>query len=128
MRRRRSIDFDLTPIVDVVFILLIFFMVSSSFNKNENKLDITLPASEYGKKINAGKELKIELTETGISFNGRTMDFEGLNIELSKLKSSMMPIFSRINKDVRYERVINLFDLLKKYGLENIILVTEIKK
>ena len=128
MRRRRAVNIDLTPIVDVVFILLIFFMVSSSFNKKKNRLDITLPASEYGEKVNASKELKIELTESGLSFNGKTMNFEGLNIELSTLKTSRIPVFSMINKDVRYERVINLFDLLKKYGLENIILVTEIKK
>jgi len=43
MKRREHIAPDLTPLIDVVFLILIFFMVSSTFKKEELALLLTLP-------------------------------------------------------------------------------------
>ena len=45
MKRREALGLDLTPIIDVVFILLIFFIVSSVFKKDELALVLNLPTS-----------------------------------------------------------------------------------
>jgi len=128
MKRRHPLGFDLTPLIDVVFILLIFFIVTSTFRKNEHRLAITLPSSEYGKQIKAKEEINIELTESEIAFNGKIMTLDELDIELASVRNKKTPVFSRIDRDVKYGKIITLFDLLKKYELENIVLTTEKKK
>ena len=45
MKRRESLSLDLTPVIDVVFILLIFFIVTSVFKKEELALMLDLPTS-----------------------------------------------------------------------------------
>ena len=128
MKRRQPLGFDLTPLIDVVFILLIFFILTSTFRKNELELAITLPSSEFGKHVKVKNEIDIELTESRIAFNGKIMTFDGLDRELAEVKNSKAPVFSRIDKNVRYERIVALFDLLKKHRLENIVLVSEKKR
>ena len=44
VRRRDDLDLNITPLIDVVFLLLIFFMVSTTFNEN-SRLQINLPSS-----------------------------------------------------------------------------------
>ncbi len=127
MKRRQPLSFDLTPLIDVVFILLIFFIVTSTFRKNEHKLVISLPTSEYGKQIKAKEEITIALSESEIAFNGKILTLDELDIELASVINKKNPVFSRIDQDVKYEKIIMLFDLLKKYGLENIVLTTEKK-
>lgn len=125
MKRREPLSFDLTPLIDVVFILLIFFIVTSTFRKNEHKLSITLPSSEYGENVNVKEEINIELSESGLVFNGKIMTLGEIDSELAKVINNKTPVFSRMDKDVRYEKIVALFDLLKKYRMENIVLVTK---
>jgi biopolymer transport protein ExbD len=59
-------DIDLTPLIDVVFILLIFFMVSTTFVK-DSKVDIQRPGAASGSPASA-KALRISLDQTGAIF------------------------------------------------------------
>ena len=43
-RRRAGVDLDITPLIDVVFLLLIFFMVSTTF-EHDSEINITLPTA-----------------------------------------------------------------------------------
>ena len=124
MKRRDPLGFDLTPLIDVVFILLIFFILTSTFKKNELNLSLTLPSSEYGENMNIAEELNIELTESKIAFNGKVMGIDMLDKELSSVINNKIPVFCRIDRAVRYDKIVNLFDLFKKHRLENLVLVT----
>lgn len=124
MRRREPLGFDLTPLIDVVFILLIFFILTSTFKKNELKISLTLPASEYGENMNIAEELNIELTESKIAFNGKVMGMDMIDKELANVINNKIPIFCRIDRAVRYDKIVSLFDLFKKHRLENLVLVT----
>ncbi len=124
MKRRQPLGFDLTPLIDVVFILLIFFILTSTFKKNEQKLSLTLPSSEYGEHMNIAEELNIELTESKIAFNGIVMDMDMIDKELANVINNKIPVFCRIDRAVRYDKIVTLFDLFKKHRLENLVLVT----
>jgi biopolymer transport protein ExbD len=128
MRRREPISPDMTPLIDVVFILLIFFLVSSTFKKDELALDLILPKSGSAKEIIKKEELSIELSRDKIALKGRVIKFADLGAELSKVSDKEKPVNIRINKDVEYQRVMKLFDLLKKYDLNNLALESEVKE
>lgn len=53
-KKRPLMSLDLTPLIDVVFLLIIFFMVSTTFNKY-GKIDIDLPSSNLETEDNNNK-------------------------------------------------------------------------
>ncbi|MGK0367028.1 MAG: biopolymer transport protein ExbD, partial [Thermoproteota archaeon] len=53
---REALSFELTPLIDVVFLLLIFFLVTSVFKKEELALLLNLPKASEGKSQQAQKK------------------------------------------------------------------------
>ena len=94
-RRKGIINPDLTPLIDVVFQLLIFFMLVTTFSQY-NKFDMNLPKSSVE---------EINTTET-VS-------------ELMKGRKEQTLIVSA-DKDLRYETVIETMGRLKNIGLEKL--------
>ena len=75
MRFRRdeedSFTFDMTPMIDVVFLLLIFFMVSTVFVDFSRKMDINLPTSKSSVIDENTKALEIEMSKDKKNLSGR---------------------------------------------------------
>ncbi|NOZ41283.1 MAG: biopolymer transporter ExbD [Planctomycetes bacterium] len=51
--RSRSVDFNVTPLIDVVFLLIIFFLVSSHLAQQETQLELTLPSASSSREQDA---------------------------------------------------------------------------
>lgn len=127
-RSRETALPDMTPMIDVVFLLLIFFMVSTVFKKDELSLLLNLPKSETGEntqKKKPEKSIFVELSLDSLAYNGKKMSLKDLPKALSSIKKKTVPIELRIDKEVKYERMIVLIDMIKKAELFNISLITE---
>ena len=126
-RTREGANPDITPLIDVVFLLLIFFMVSTVFKKDEFALLLNLPTVTEGESANDKKvkNIIIELSKDQVAFNGKKTGFEALPNELKTLQDKTTSIELRIDKKVEYERVVTLLDMLKKYKLNNLNLITD---
>lgn len=122
--RRESLTMDLTPLIDVVFLLLVFFLVTSVFKKDELALLLKLPKTEQGagsqKKI---EQITIELSNEEVAIDGEKIEMEGLEANLEKAQKETL-INLRVDGDVRYERLVKVLDLLQVKKLENISLIT----
>jgi biopolymer transport protein ExbD len=125
MKRRESLDFDLTPLLDVMFILVIFFIVSSVFKKEELVLVLDLPASNAKEAKIEQKQINIELSSTSLAFLGKKIDFTTLDERLKNVEDKSKPIIVRIDKTVPYERVVKLLDIFQKHDLNNLALITK---
>ena len=123
-KRRELLTQDLTPLIDVVFILLIFFIVSSVFKKEELALILDLPSSTAKEMEVEKKQLSIELSDTSLAYLGKVVSFSELDIKLSNVTKKDKPVIVRIDKNVKYERIIKVLDLLQRYELNNLALVT----
>jgi len=123
--KREALTPDLTPLIDVVFLLLIFFLVSSVFKKEELALLLQLPKSEKGAGKNAEKmQMTIELTDNDIAVNGKKVQLEYLDQELQG-KDAKTLIDLRVDGKVPYNRLVKVLDALQKNKLENVSLITE---
>ena len=122
MKRREHIAPDLTPLIDVVFLILIFFMVSSTFKKEELALLLTLPDAKSATQEIKKEDINIELTKDNVALKGEKVSFEALDASFAKVSDKKKPINVRIDKDVTYERITKLLDLLNKHGLNNLAL------
>jgi biopolymer transport protein ExbD len=124
VKKRESIGMDLTPLIDVVFLLLIFFIVASEFKKEEHVLDLLLPGASSTKEVTKQKEVVIEVSETAWACNARNVTLEEMRSDLAEVDKEA-PLTVRIDKAVPYERVVRLLDLLKELKLKNLMLVTQ---
>lgn len=125
VKKRKVLKMDLTPLIDVVFLLLIFFIVASEFKKNESILNLNLPSSSSEVKLEK-QDVLIEISAQVLAYNAQKLDFDTLNTELSKLNPKTL-INLKIDKSVKYERVVKTLDILNTLKLSNIILITNEK-
>jgi biopolymer transport protein ExbD len=126
-RTRESALPDITPLIDVVFLLLIFFMVTTVFKKDEFALLLNLPTVKEGeskteKKV---KNIILELSKSEIAYNNKKYTFETLPSELKSLQDKTTAIELRIDKKVEYDRVVKLLNMLKQFKLNNLNLITD---
>jgi biopolymer transport protein ExbD len=123
-QRRETLSMDLTPLIDVVFLLLIFFLVTSVFKKEELALLLKLPKTEQGvgqdKRI---EQITIELSDQEIAVNGKKSSMEELP-ELFKKAQKETLVNLRVDGEVQYQRLVKILDLLQLNKLENISLIT----
>ena len=128
MKRREPLGLELTPIIDVVFILLLFFIVSSVFKKDQLALILDLPSSN-AKELKVDEEqIFIELSSNKLAIKGIEVSFESLEDNLKAIENKHKAVLVRIDKKVEYQRVVKVLDLLQKHDLTNLALVTNEEK
>lgn len=127
MKKREILTPDITPLIDVVFILLIFFIVSSVFKKDELALVLNLPSSTAQEIELKEKELVIELDGEKLALFGKETTLEELEKEIELIDNKQKNIIFRIDKDVKYEKIVEILEILQKNEFFNISLVTEPK-
>jgi len=94
--KRKEVDigesgFDITPLIDCVFLLLIFFMVTSVF-KNPARLKMVLPLAEYSQSLDK-RQLVAELDSDGnIALNGTITSFDSFDAYLVSEKQKKQEI------------------------------------
>ncbi|MCM2349158.1 MAG: biopolymer transporter ExbD [Bacteriovoracaceae bacterium] len=124
-QRRESLAMDLTPLIDMVFLLLVFFLVTSTFKKDELALLLKLPKVEEGtgteKKV---EQLTIELSSDQIAVNGKKSSIEELPATFAKTNKETL-VNLRVDGEVKYTRLVKVLDLLQANKLENISLITD---
>ena len=113
---------SLTPVIDVVFILLIFFMLASNFNKiGEIDMDMTKETNSTSKEDIKLIKLLIRQDETVIS-DGKVYDDNELVTMIKHLTkdSSKYSIILTSKEDVTYQRFLYLMNFLKNNEINNI--------
>lgn len=125
MKRRETLAPDMTPLIDVVFILLIFFIVTSVFKKEELALLLNLPKSQAMELEVEKEQITIELSKEQIALRGKEVTLEALELELKQITDKKRAIIVRIDEEVVYGKIVGVLDLLQKYGLTSLSLVTK---
>ena len=110
-----NFSLDLTPLVDVVFLLLIFFMVSTVFVDFRRKMDISLPTSKSSSPSETLESVKVELTvDKQIFLNGEKVKLEEFESALSKISGTKRNgAIIRADKNLPYGNVIKIMGILQ---------------
>ena len=113
---------SLTPIIDVVFILLIFFMLASNFNKiGELKMDMSKESSQASNEDVKIIKLTVQQGNSVLS-NGKMYDDEELlsMIRLAIKEVNKYSIILTAKDDVTYQRYFMIMNYLKENDIENV--------
>lgn len=131
-RSRQNTDINLTPLIDVVFLLLIFFMVTTSFQQ-ESRLEVTLPEASAEAEPSESDVIEIVISEKGVYY------FQGAEIlveEPGKLRSAMQKIFAdtterplriRADANASHQSVVTVMDVAGELGINNLTIATNKK-
>jgi biopolymer transport protein ExbD len=119
---------NLTPMIDVVFTLLVFFMLATTFAERERMLDIQLPFANAA-NANAAKpqELVINVLRDGsVSIDGRAVQGEQLTRVLSDAarRGPGTLVTVRGDRHGYYNEVVHVLDECRRAGLDNVSLST----
>lgn len=130
--RKRSaphvLGFQIAPMVDILLVLLCFFIVTWSFARKEMELDVKVPTAENAKESNpVVNQTVINVKADGtIVWNRKTVSSSEL-IERLKQLSADFPdyaIILRGDKDAKYEYIVNLMDICRQANIWNVAFAT----
>ena len=121
---------SMTPLIDVVFLLLIFFLVATRFADEERELEVVLPqASEAKPLIAKPKELFVNVTAEGRYYvGGKLMDDQGLEIALKQAWQSnpgRQDVIIRADKESKTKHIATVMNLCNKANIRNYTLATK---
>jgi biopolymer transport protein ExbD len=134
VRRRRSKTKDedevnLTPMLDVVFILLIFFIVTASFVK-ESGIDINRPAAAMAVRKERGNIL-VAITPTGqIWIDRRQVDVRAVraNIERLHAENPQGAVVIQADRESKNGLLVQVMDAAKLAGVESISIAADVER
>ena len=120
---------NLTPLIDVVFLLLIFFMVSTTCEK-QAKLKIELPEATIKSQPSEQQDLVISISQKGVFFvnnnelvNAQRQNLSNALINVVKDDRSM-PVIIRADANVAHKHVVMAMDVLGNLGFEKVSMAT----
>ncbi|WP_295638648.1 biopolymer transporter ExbD [uncultured Mailhella sp.] len=106
---------DLTPLIDTIFMLLIFFIMTTTFSRPV--LDILLPASAEAEASQSKKEQVISIRADGsLHYEGRQIEKEDLDVVLSERPEALLNLY--VDKSAPFEAFVGVVDVarVKKGG------------
>lgn len=124
-----EVNIGLTPLIDVVFILLLFFMVTTTFNRHA-ELRIDLPEASTETKPGEEKQLEITINADGEFYvNGKgvvnTQQKTLMTAILKELDGDKeMPVSLRADAKTSHQSFITALDALSKLGLTRLSIAT----
>ena len=120
---------QLAPMIDIVFLLLVFFIVTWQFSRSETELDVSVPTAEKGSELSRPKgEIIINVLKEG------TIRVEGVTVDLAQLQDKLkaiadqfenQPVRIRGDGAVAYQRIVEVIDTCQKAGIWNISFATQ---
>ena len=129
-RKRRAPSIIIVSLIDILAILLIFFIVTTTFRKNQPQLQINLPESKTAEQAPAEKDepavLRIKSAEQ-ITLDEKPVTLDTLGEALKSLRSQApsRPIAMQADREAPFGVVVSVLDALRDAGIKNIPAFTQ---
>ena len=133
MRRRsnrsgseQTADIDMTPMLDIVFIMLIFFIVTTSFVK-ESGIDVNRPTAQTATRKEQGNIIVAIKANGDVWIDKRQVDIRAVRANVSRLHAEQ-PLGSVViaaDKDTKVKVLTQVMDQIRLAGIMNASIATE---
>jgi biopolymer transport protein ExbD len=134
--RRRSLngaeDFkiELTSLVDIMFLLILFLILTTTFTVSQGKFNVKLPGAVTStSETQQNKVLTIVVTSNDeIYFGSKKMSLEGLMNSISRYvqqNGAPQAVYLKADKDARYGIIVKVMDVLRMQKVFNINLIVK---
>jgi len=127
---REEVGFQMAPMIDIIFTLLLFYVVTTALQEQEKSITIDLPQTAEGSRDERSmSEIVINITKDGdiLVYNEK----HAINVLAEKLrqlanlyKGSVPAVIVRGDKQVNYGRVVEVLDVCAKANMHNVSFVS----
>ncbi len=119
---------QMAPLIDIVFLTLVFFMTLSIFNQQETEISISVPKAQEAKEaVRSPGEIIINVAKDGaVIVNQKKLAIVELEAMLQKIASLFpsQPVIIRADEKTYHESVVNVLDACAKANIWNISFAT----
>ena len=120
---------QLAPMIDILLLLLSFFIISWQFSRSETELNVSVPTAQEGAEPERqrGEIIINVLADGGIRVEGLAVDLRQLHDKLSAIARQFenQPVRIRGDGKVAYQRIVEVIDTCQKAGIWNISFATQ---
>jgi len=127
--KRDDLDVNITPLIDIVFLLLIFFMVSTTFDR-KSEIDVTLPQATIDTPKKQDDIIEIIVSADGMFYiNGKRV----VNKQVATLKQALLkvangredpPIIISADAKATHQAVVSVMDAARQLGFVHLAFAT----
>ncbi|HXK88619.1 MAG TPA: biopolymer transporter ExbD [Thermosynergistes sp.] len=117
--KRRGPDVDLTPLVDTLFMLILFFVLTAAFV--QGRIDVNLPQVS-GSSIAGTPNVIVVQKDGSLLWNGKPAPLEEVSNLARSASDEGQPILIAGDEEANYGVVVSVLDSLQKVGIENVSL------
>ncbi len=128
VRKRRAPSIIIVSLVDILTILLIFFVVSTTFKKDQPEVQINLPESQTASKAPAELDHAIVSVDANdeVRLDGRPIAIEELQVAVQELAAAHKSSLAlQADKKSSFGTIIKVMDALKLAGVKNLPAFTQ---
>ena len=129
---RRALEaesLNITPLIDVVFLLIIFFLVATSFHRVQRELEVNLPKSKVAKEVSMEiQPISVTVSRDGtITMGDEVVPLKELPERLSAAVASVRNprVFVRGDAKTFHENIVNVLSACQEAGIRDVSLSTE---
>ena len=125
-RETKQPDLNIIPMIDIMFFLLVFFMLSTMYMVEQKTIPVNLPQATSA-TIDNKTNFTVTLKDDGsIYLEDQQTDIQTLLMQATKEQKNnpSFAIIIRADKDINYDKVVSFFDTLKKAGITRFGLAT----
>ena len=124
MRRERFDKMNVVPFIDIVLVLLVIILATSTFVKNQT-INVDLPTAS-SKKSEEKKNIQIAVDKEGVySYEKEILTLDLIKEKLMKLDPKKDLISLRMDKSSEFQYFVDIIDILNIKGIENISIITK---
>lgn len=125
-RRQGALHVDMTPMVDVMMLLVIFFMMSTVFVASLPGFSINLPKAAADKQ--PVEDIAVSISRSGqIAVNGESVLQSHLAAKISALNSGNCNVLIKADKDVRHGQVVEVMETIRESGIVRLAIAVDDK-
>lgn len=128
-RQPPPVSIQLAPMIDILLLLLSFFIINYQFSKSETELNVSVPTAQEGAEPERVRgEIIINIVaDGGIRVEGLAVDRQQLFDKLSAIAKQFenQPVRIRGDGAVAYQRIVEIIDTCQKAGIWNISFATQ---
>lgn len=117
--KRKRPQIELVPMIDIIFFLVIFFMLFTTLKTTSDGIDIDLPKAAASTVNDRSSSVTVTIEKSGLMYyEGRLVDKVALTSHLSEniKKDPDTLVIIRGDKGVIYERIVDVMDIVGKVG------------
>lgn len=125
LKKKSSIN--IIPMIDVIFFLLVFFMLFTTFRTSPQGIDMQLPKAVTATN-QSSQNFIVEIDESGNYFyNGQSLQLNQIiaEAEVKNQENNELTIIISADKDTKYENVVSLMDGMRNAGIYRLALAAD---